>query len=384
MKLVYKDINGKNGSGSVTLVPEEAEDMWHVYNLIAVNDSLRSTTIRKVQMESSTGSTASSRVRTTLTLSIENIEYDTAASKLRVKGRNIQENPHVKMGAYHTIDLDVNKKFTVAKAVWDIVALDRLEMACDAARSADVAAVIMHEGLAHICLLTASMTVVRMKVEMNIPRKRKGSCSQHDKTLLRFYDSIMQGILRHISFDVVKCVLVASPGFVKDQFCEYMFAQAIRQDIKLLMENKPKFLLVHSSSGHKHALKEVLVSPYVTAKLSDTKATAEVKALDAFYGMLQSEPDRAFYGVGHIEAANTHNAIEVLLISDELFRSTDLATRQRYVALVDGVKENGGEVRVFSSLHVSGEQLGRLSGVAALLRFPLPDILDMDNSDEDD
>jgi len=30
----------------VTLIPEEAEDMWHAYNLVAVGDSLRSTTIR--------------------------------------------------------------------------------------------------------------------------------------------------------------------------------------------------------------------------------------------------------------------------------------------------------------------------------------------------
>ncbi|XP_065831312.1 protein pelota homolog isoform X2 [Oscarella lobularis] len=384
MKLVHKDISDKNGSGSVTLIPDEAEDMWHIYNLIAVNDSLRSTTIRKVQTESATGSTASNRVRTTLTLAVENIEFDTAASKLRVKGRNIVENPHVKMGAYHTIDLDINKKFTLAKGCWDVVALDRLDMACDAARSADVAAVIMHEGLAHICLLTPSMTVVRMRVEMNIPRKRKGSCSQHDKTLLKFYDNVMQGILRHVSFDVAKCVLVASPGFVKDQFCEHMFAQAIRNDVKVLIENKAKFLLVHASSGHKHALKEVLVNPSVMAKLSDTKATAEVKALDAFYAMLQNEPDRAFYGIGHVEAADSHNGIEVLLISDELFRSTDLATRRRYVALVESVKESGGDVRVFSSLHVSGEQLGKLSGVAAILRFPLPDIADLVDDDDDD
>ena len=31
---------------SVVLVPEEAEDMWHAYNLIAVGDRLKSTTIR--------------------------------------------------------------------------------------------------------------------------------------------------------------------------------------------------------------------------------------------------------------------------------------------------------------------------------------------------
>lgn len=70
-------------------------------------------------------------------------------------------------------------------------------------------------GLGHVCLVTSSMTVVKTKIEINIPRKRRGHCEQHDKALIRFYDAIMQGILRHIRFDVVKCVLVASPGFVK-------------------------------------------------------------------------------------------------------------------------------------------------------------------------
>jgi len=34
----------------------------------------------------------------------------------------------------------------------------------------------------------------------------------------------------------------------------------------------------------------------------------------------------------------------------------DVATRQRYVRLVDGVREGAGVVRIFSSLHVSGER----------------------------
>ena len=56
-----------------------------------------------------------------------------------------------------------------------------LEQACDPTRTADVAAVVMHEGLAHVCLVTPSMTIVRAKIETNIPRKRKGLCGQHDK-----------------------------------------------------------------------------------------------------------------------------------------------------------------------------------------------------------
>lgn len=54
---------------------------------------------------------------------------------------------------------------------------------------------------------------------------------------------------------VVKCILVASPGFVKDQFMAYLFREAVRQDSKILLENRPKFMLVHSSSGHKYSLK---------------------------------------------------------------------------------------------------------------------------------
>jgi len=54
---------------------------------------------------------------------------------------------------------------------------------------------------------------------------------------------------------VVKCVVLASPGFLKDQFYDWMMATAVRTDNRLFIENKSKFLRLHSSSGHKHALK---------------------------------------------------------------------------------------------------------------------------------
>nr|XP_033802338.1 protein pelota homolog isoform X1 [Geotrypetes seraphini] len=383
MKLLSKDID-KDNTGQVTLIPEEPEDMWHTYNLLQIGDSLRASTIRKVQMESSTGSVGSNRIRTTLTICVETIDFDSQACQLRVKGTNIQENDYVKMGAYHTIELEPNRKFTLAKKEWDSVVLERIDQACDPASKADVAAVVMQEGLANICLVTPSMTMLRAKVETTIPRKRRGNCSQHDKALDRFYDQVMQGILRHINFDVVKCVLIASPGFVREQFYDYMFQQAVKMDNKLLLENRSKFVQVHSSSGHKYSLKEVLSDPSVTSRLADTKAAGEVKVLEDFYKMLQQEPDRAFYGIKHVEKANEALAIDTLLISDDLFRHQDIPTRSRYVRLVDSVRDNAGTVRIFSSLHVSGEQLSQLTGVAAILRFPVPDLSEDESSSEED
>uniref|UniRef100_A0A0E9XEY5 eRF1 domain-containing protein n=1 Tax=Anguilla anguilla TaxID=7936 RepID=A0A0E9XEY5_ANGAN len=108
-------------------------------------------------------------------------------------------------------------------------------------------------------------------------------------------------------------------------------------------------MLVHSSSGHKYSLKEILSDPAVTSRLSDTKAAGEVKALEDFYKMLQHEPDRAFYGLAHVEKANEAMAVDVLLISDELFRHQEVATRSRYVRLVDSVRDNGGPSEYFQA-----------------------------------
>lgn len=81
-------------------MPEEPEDMWHSYNLIAEGDAVTASTVRKVQIESSTGSSTSNRVRTTLTISVENIDFDTQACMLRLKGRNIVENQYVKVNRF--------------------------------------------------------------------------------------------------------------------------------------------------------------------------------------------------------------------------------------------------------------------------------------------
>lgn len=101
---------------------------------------------------------------------------------------------------------------------------------------------------------------------------------------------------------VVKCVIVASPGFLKEQFFDYMCQQATKEEKRVLLDNKSKFTLIHSSSGHKHALKEILTDPIVMSKIANTKAAGEINALNDFYQMLKTDPSRAFYGcVGNLE-----------------------------------------------------------------------------------
>jgi len=381
MKLTKKDISAKDGSGTVGLKPETPEDLWHAYNLLQTGDLVRCTTIRKVMKETSTGSTSSNKMRMMLTIEVKKVDFDVDSLQLRLSGTNQSENEHVRMGAHHTITLELGRAFSIEKVCWDQVFLDIIEEACHPERGAEIAAVVMQPGLAHLCMVTGSLTITKAKIEITIPKKRTGS-TNHQKAINRFFGALYRAILQHIDFDKVKCILLASPGYVKDDFYKYVQAESARRDDRPYIENKSKFVLCKASSGHKHALEEVFSDPDIMSQITETKVAKEVGVLNKFMRMIYICPEKAFYGFKHVSKANEELAIESLMVTDELFRSSDIKTRKSYVSLVESVRENGGQVYILSSMHESGKQLQQVSGVAAILRYPLPD-LDEESEDEE-
>ena len=92
--------------------------------------------------------------------------------------------------------------------------------------------------------------------------------------------------------------------------------------------------------------------------------------------MLANDPARAFYGPAHVMAAHELNAVDKLLITDAVFRTKNVAQRKMWVRVTEEIANSGGTVHIFSSAHASGEQLEQITGAAAILRFPLPDLAD--------
>ncbi|KAL3829394.1 hypothetical protein ACJIZ3_018196 [Penstemon smallii] len=377
MKIVRRDLM-RNGPGSVKMIPEESDDLWMAYNLIAEGDTVLAITVRKVLREAASGGRDAERVKLKLEVKVESVEYDQEGSVLRIRGKNILENEHVKIGAFHTLEIELHRPFVVRKVFWDSLALDVLQQASDPKASADLAVVMMQEGLAHIFLIGKSVTITQSRIETSIPRKHGPSIAGYDKALNKFFDNVLQAFLKHVDFSVVRCAVIASPGFTKDQFHRHLLMEAERKQLRPVIENKSRIILVHTTSGYKHSLREVLDAPSVMNMIKDTKAAQEVRALKDFFDMLSNDPARACYGPKHVEVAHERMAVQTLLITDELFRSCDIATRKRYVNLVDSVKASGGTAHIFSSMHVSGEQLAQLTGIAAILRFPLPDLEDLE------
>ncbi|KAB1209275.1 Protein pelota [Morella rubra] len=117
MKIVRKDLV-PDGPGSVKMVPVDSDDLWYAYNLIAPGDSVMAVTVRKVLREVASGGRDAERVKLKLEIKVEEIaDYDTLGSVLRIRGKNILENEYVKIGAFHTLELELHRPFVLRKAV---------------------------------------------------------------------------------------------------------------------------------------------------------------------------------------------------------------------------------------------------------------------------
>lgn len=377
MKLIHKEFE-KDGRGNATLVAEESEDLWHLYNLCSKGDTVKATTYRKIQKEGSTGTVQTEVKKMMMTIEVKSVEYDAAGNCIRFSGKNCEENQWVKMGAHHTLEVELNNKMTLGKDCWDTMHLDSLDQATDVHKTSEVAVILMEAGTANFHLLTAVLAKDVFRVSLSLPRKRV-TTTGYDKTVIRFYEQVYQGIKDHIDLNLVKCVLMAGPGFVKDDFLTWMQQKAVQNQDTQIMQKKSVFISVHASCVHKQALKELLADEQVQKSIANTKAAAHLKALEEFYMMVQKEPDRVCYGPQQVKEAIEKCAVQTLMVVDSIFRNANVALRKQYIEMVDTAKDQGATFHVFSSQHVSGEQLQQLSGIAGVLRFPLPEIGDIDS-----
>ncbi|KAL5742856.1 hypothetical protein ACOSP7_029588 [Xanthoceras sorbifolium] len=367
MKLFAKQID-VNQPGTVKITPEEPDDLWVVYNLISPGDVVVTETTRKVTHTTTSGKAkGSTRVRIKLEIKIIHVDYEKDSSIVRVKGKNVSENEHVVMGAFHTLELEQNKPFDLRKKVWDSNSIDALRESRDKSSGADLAVILMQQNLARVYLVGAKVT----KLCENVGDVSSTN-NNNKKDSNKFFENVSCAFTKHVNFDAVRCVVIGSPGSMKDDFRSYLLEKLKTK--RIVEGNKSRILVVGTAKNV--SLRDFLKDSAVMNLIKDTKAAMEIRAFNEFSDMLTRNSDKACYGPRSVERARDLNAIETLLITDDLVKSVEIETRQKYMELVRSVKNVGGKAFVYSSKHVSGEQLATLTGIAAILRFPLPDIDD--------
>ena len=81
-------------------------------------------------------------------------------------------------------------------------------------------------------LVGSALTLTVASIETSMPGKRGAAAEGYSKALSSFFNKISQAVIRHVDWSIVKCLVIAGPGFAKEQFREHLLAEAVRQELK--------------------------------------------------------------------------------------------------------------------------------------------------------
>ena len=389
MKLLNKSSSLKFKNGvSLQLQPEDKEDLFTLYQLIDQDDEL----IFKKRFTTTVDADKKKKTTDMLKLRIQVVsrEFDMKDEFLRYKGSTVEDdtgntNCNIAAGKFVSYTITYAYPFTLLKKNFDSYAKKLLDEACNPEAKADTAAVVLQEGVAHICILTASSTILKQKIEYSLPKKKTTTdIVKFDEKTEKFYKAIYTSMTKTYDFSKLKMIIICSPGFYAKTLYEKIMQYATQEQNRNILDNESMFLVAHSSTGYMQGITEVLKNPIYANKLQDTKYSREANIMDSFMKHLNEDDYKAWYGEQEVFKAAELGAIDELLITDLLARSPDLSQRKMYMDLMKSIESLGGRVIIFSTLHISGEELDRLTGIACILKYPIPDLdEDLDYGEED-
>ncbi|GJV37325.1 protein PELOTA 1 [Tanacetum coccineum] len=89
----------------------------------------------------------------------------------------------------------------------------------------------------------------RARIKVQREAAALGSREKGESRKLKLEISV-EAFTMHINFKVIRCAVIASPGFTKDQFHRQLMLVAERRDIRNIIENKSRIIIVHTTSEY--------------------------------------------------------------------------------------------------------------------------------------
>ena len=360
-----------NQKGEVEITVDDVEDFWTLANVIRVGDKIKSQIRRKVNKVSSTGKTDSRVILTNGVVRITEINYQAGVNEMHLRGTLTHDLGDAKAGTFQRILIEPSRPFILKKSCWDKFTYDELKEASDPTLTANIAAVIMKSGLASICVVGRNTTVVLSKVSKSIPKIRQhGGSGKSAEAKTKFFQLTADALIKVPRLQEMKCIIVASPGFLQHEFVQYLRNNAVQYNMQAAFQ-ADKFIETSVSNGDANELDQVLIRPEVQNRVSDLRAVQQAKAFEDFLTMMGNDQNMIMFGESNIRNAADQNAVKELLVTDNYIRSLELEPRLSFLAFKDRLEKEGVDVIVFSSRHVSGQQLQDLGAIVAILKYPI-------------
>ncbi|WP_462315360.1 mRNA surveillance protein pelota [Methanobrevibacter sp.] len=352
MKIIYEN----EKEGVVEVVPETLDDLWHLSHIIEVGDNASSRTTRRIQDNSGDRCRNDRGVIKTfyLGLDIKNVSFHLFTGKLRLTGV-ITRGPEdlIPLGSHHTLEVKLNVPLKITKSRWPKWAIKRINQAIEASKKLSAIIVVLEDDTATLGLMRQFGIEYYGPIKGHVSGKRIID-KNRQKNIIQFYEKVIESLTK---FDSIQNIVIAGPGFVKNDFFDYL---------KDKHPDLAKISIIESTgSGGRNGIAEVLRKGTVEKLTSENRVALEMGAINNLLTEIGKNSSKIVYGVRQTKDAINLGAVSMLLILDTKVASEDMGDA------MDMVENMKGEVMVISSEHEGGKQLESLGGMAAILRYQI-------------
>ncbi|MFH0971457.1 MAG: mRNA surveillance protein pelota [Candidatus Micrarchaeota archaeon] len=330
---------------------ESIEDLWQLQKLIEKKDILLATSFRRFKSDDKLRPDSGEKKLVHLELEVEEVEIAESANKLRVSGKILGGSPaeFVSKGSFHTVDLELHSVFRLRKQFLPYH-MKLIDEAKKKARTIKAQIVVMDERKAQMAMLRNSGVKFSFELE-NGASKRDVKRFEEEKK------AFFSEILKAIEAEKSERILIASPGFAKDEFKKYA------KDKNPQLEST--FLYEHVSNAEKTAVFELLKRGAIEKLIAGQKVQQEFEILEKLKASLGKGDHLSCYGLDEVRNAIEMKAADTLMIEDELLRK-DKALNQ----LMQRAENSGVKIVIFNSEDDAGREFSAFK-IAALLRYKL-------------
>lgn len=352
MKIIEED----EKNGIVEVFPETLDDLWHLSHIVEVGDNASSKTTRRIQDTTGDKTRGDRGIKKTfyLGLDVQNIEFHLFTGKLRLTGV-ITRGPEdlVPLGSHHTLEVKLNTALTIKKDRWPKWAINRLNQAIEASKKLSAIIVVLEDDTATLGLMRQFGIEYYGPIKGSVSGKRIVD-KNRQKNITEFYEKVIDSITK---FDSIQNIVIAGPGFVKNDFYDYLKDK--HSDLAKISIVEP------TGAGGRNGIAEVLKKGTVEKLTSENRVAQEMAAMENLLTEIGKNSSKVAYGIKETKHAVNLGAVSQLLVLDTQVPKDDMGET------MDMVENMKGEVLVISSQHEGGKQLESLGGVAALLRYEI-------------
>ena len=353
MRIVYKDLK----RGIIKIQCEILDDLWYLSQIISSNDLVKSKTQRRIKDSDDQRSTGGERKTISLVLRVERIEFKAETQVLKIHGI-IEDGPDdiVSVGSYHSFNIDSKSTLSVSRENWGKLDLERIQTACDSTLRPRVLIVSMDLGEASVAIVRESKTDY---IDLNKNIGGKFDQSGRDKRKTEFFSELTQLLSGLCEKEHVGNLIIAGPGFEKNNFHKY------------LIEHNPviaKIAVVEDiGSSGRNGVQEVLKRDVIHRNLEQVNSVRDIRYVEDLLAEISKDSGLSAYGLEDVEKAVNANAVDLLLVSDEML----FTKRQLVEPLMNSVKNSRGTVHLINHEQEAGKKLSSIGGVAVKLRYRL-------------